>query len=734
MAHSPNGLRAPWCSGSTKPCPMCYVSIFTLRWGHSLPWCLRPIGRMRQRKERDIAEICKQCSKGERWNSKILCCNAKEAGSRALGRAYDNAENVMAKARWCLAVIMSGSALFVLLALGIAACNGTPTTTASPMPTVLPTKITPTPTPTSTSTPTPPPKTLVTFLIDCSASVENNDQAKNILWRDLPDFWFSLAKAVSTRLSPDLYFSVILFPSPEIVLTPTRVSDLAQLPAIQKRNSSPDNEYDGALELAGTVQKEFAKRVVVLLSDCTWARRGGDREGTIEDKIDRIGDLLGQLRMRGKVYVIAPKGSGERQWWEDRVDRTWSVENVVQWLPDLTEELLAPFPQDREPTATGERVIGWLNGTTTLDTVLPGDFVSVTARLIVLGPITGPVSFRTTPYGLDYTLDPDRQWPWDNSYSRVGDDLHGGACYPYEGFTIRVNRCEGCPDYYTLGFYQLEFARPEFSLLPNPHESINDKETTITLTLGGLHGQRWQECYTAGLSVSEGVVRGDGRFSGEPLTTVLAWQPEQRPELGPRTRTGTIQLWARGASEAVFTLSTTLTVKYRPELLTVTPMSRVHEQKSGTLTDLNWSDTYSITAGFAPAFAKPEVYLITEKNKSEIQKVNVDQELQQKRGRWETVDLRCPTPEPIQLGSKERYVYPLEEGERALSNDPVAVWWRDGDHYVVKLFAFVPHREHCGYDKIVFRWAPSAEIAETTFQCPLPSAGERKGKTCERIE
>lgn len=556
---------------------------------------------------------------------------------------------------------------------------------------------------------------MVTFLIDCSTSVARDEQAKNMLWRYLPDFWFSLAKMLSPQLSPDLYFSVILFPSAEEVLTPTRVSDLAKLPDIQERESL-SNEYDNALKKAAEVGERFAKevgggsakRVVVLLSDGTWERGGRD------DK-DSIGD---QLRLLGKssttVYLVISEGPAERQWWERRVDRMWPLENIVQWLPELTEELLAPFPRQRERTPTGERFIGWISGTTTLDTVLPGDFVSVTARVIALGPITGPMSFRTTPHGYDYPLDRDREWPWDNSYSRVSDDLHGGNCYPYKGFTI-VNRCTDCPDYYALGFYQLEFARPEFRLLPSidPHESINGKEITITLTLEGLaelYGPQWRECYTATLSVP-GSVRGSGMFHsepGKPLTTNFVWQP---PEPCPRFYTGTIELWAVKASEPVSSSVVNLKVKYRPELLTVSGPKTVKVGIPAT-------DEYSIAVKFAPASAKPDVYLITTKEPSQIKDVNSNENLQTERGELDDIDLQCPLPTP-QPDTGSRYRLPLKEGNKGLKTDRVATWWRDADYYVVRLFKFVPDPRHCGYDRILFHWKASAEIVETTWVCSL---------------
>lgn len=249
----------------------------------------------------------------------------------------------MVKMRWCLAALASGGALLVLLAAGITACDSQRTSTASPTSLVRPAETpipTPTPSPTPPPTPAPLTKTLVTLLMDCSSSVGGSEQAKQILWEDLPEFWLSLAKWASQKDPAQLYFNVVHFPKPYDALTVTHASDLTATVKPNERNADPTgNQYDKALERALAVGEGFDKHVVVLLTDGVFDQYDISHSVPVStsDAVLRI------IRRGGEVYaVLFQTDKTDVEWWGKRLDGVYTVTAIGTWLPDLSARLLGP--------------------------------------------------------------------------------------------------------------------------------------------------------------------------------------------------------------------------------------------------------------------------------------------------------------------------------------------------------------------------------------------------------
>ncbi|MGB9620658.1 MAG: hypothetical protein ACPL7K_09620, partial [Armatimonadota bacterium] len=316
------------------------------------------------------------------------------------------------------------------------------------------------------------------------------------------------------------------------------------------------------------------------------------------------------------------------------------------------------------------------------------------ARVIRLATTQRRVSLRKTLHGADnYILSPLDDWPWGNLYFRLADDmLPDEDCSPQKEVAVHIGETEACPDYDALGFYWVEFARPAASLAWEPALSINNKPVSIALTLQGTPRPSWRRCYSAKIIVPEGWLEGNGQFSDSP-TTVFTWHPAEQERLGPRALTGTIQLVTGQELQVVWDSPFAMAVKYQPDLEAVS-----FDKMSSGVTWMSDVYTYSIPAHFVPDGAKPEVYLITAKTKDEIRQVNGAPDLQSERGKCNGINLQCPEPIKIPLGSHTRNVSPVADS-CACGCCP-SVWSRADSRLVVGMYRYVAHEKHCGYNTL----------------------------------
>lgn len=369
-------------------------------------------------------------------------------------------------------------------------------------------------------------------------------------------------------------------------------------------------------------------------------------------------------------------------------------------------------------TSEGVRVSGWLakDGQTNLGVVAPGDVLTVSASILFLGPnLTGRgVSYLKMSgfQGDSHELQRATGWPWENLWAVSEWQKPREKCACYEQMVIETS----AP---SLGYYWVEFARPEVSLSWQPVESTNNATTSITITLSvpavGEHEQAlWSPCYAVSAS-GEGSMTGTGTFSGSPLTTVLTWHPGQREELGPRSVTGTLCLKMVGKTppEEIRTWGLPLRIKYSPTLSKVSRLSHTTE-------------AYSIPVAFLAGSTYPSVDLCTQRTVTELEQINVQcdfgRDPQQR-------DLECPLPVHERSESLHCYTIPITQTV-TLSSACVAALRPDGRGFILEGYQYVfdssPTTCRCAYHTIIFRWQDSDWIQGASWQCSIPG-------TCNQI-
>lgn len=364
-------------------------------------------------------------------------------------------------------------------------------------------------------------------------------------------------------------------------------------------------------------------------------------------------------------------------------------------------------------TSEGVRVSGWLakDGKTNLGVVAPGDVLTISVSVLFLGlNLTDQVVSQLKMSGFRddwHKLERATGWPWDNLWSVSEWQRPQEKCACYEQMVIDTP----AP---SLGYYWVEFARPEVLLSWQPVESTNNATTSITITLSvpavGEHEQAlWSPCYAISAS-AEGSMTGIGTFSGSPLTTVLTWHPEQREELGPRRVTGTLCLKMVGQNipEEIRMWELPLRIKYSPGLSRVSRLPH-------TLTEV-----YSIPVAFLAGSAYPSVALCTQRTVTELEQINVKCDFGPDSGGR---DLECPFPKYEGSDSLHCYTIPVTQTV-TLSSACVAALRPDGRGFILEGYQYVfgSSGTNCGcsYNTIIFQWQDSDWIRGSRWQCKIP--------------
>jgi hypothetical protein len=590
----------------------------------------------------------------------------------------------------------------------------------APSPTIVPSY----PEPANIETPSLPPTTypasnsisskriLVSFAMDRSLSMDRycSGAQREILWNLIKAFQFVGSQAVQQNY---LYFSLQVFPPEEgmtstIVIEPITVSEFLLPQALPNIIQTERNEYAQAISDATEIEKTFTfsdateiektftfdEQAIILLTDGTFSK--GNEESEKTEITDAISCLKPAEEKKIYLVICNQNDAFDQGWWQNRVNRTYNIRNLWEWLPGFVEKITGISLSSSLQTG------GWFTRTTEISLPdIPGDAKQVKATLLLIMPPQGQYKYRLFPGG-DYLLEQDPSW--GNLYTTGEIPLHPSS--DCASLTEQIKLPEE-----NTGIYVVEIEYPQPSLLITPTISVNNEPVTIQLQLTGVPPE-WAFCYRVKFDPAEGeVTEGSGKFD-ESSRTIYKWKPQEIDQ--PRLVTGTILL-ANQQGEISKADTVSVEVRFKPKIEGV----ELLEVKPGPL----WNQEqliYKFPAKYLPGFPA-QLFLCSSKSPDEIRRINEDPKYQTERGKDDAHrDLTCPVPE-TRVSQSFPYCYKISvKDEEPLSALQPAIIYLQETYYL-KTYRFM--REQCDYHTAVFNWSENRGTIPITWICPLGGKG-----------